>query len=595
MRFVVVAAVIAAALCSAALAGPAGTLDPSFGVGGRVVSDRIVTFDHLVEAPGGDVVASGRALDVNRSVLARYHSDGSIAASFGTGGFAEDDSIFTFLDLAIQADGKILAVALGTVTGTTDVRRYDSSGALDPTFDGDGILPATLASRLAVQPDGKIIVARQQKTPDNLDWDVRLDRYDASGSPDGSFGLAGSVVTDVGTRPSVQGMLLQPDGRILVTGTLAPFPTGKGYLLRYQSGGTLDPSFATGGKLLDTTLTRVGENVALQPDGKILTAKIDLARWDGTGNLDTTFGSSGSIVGTGKPSGIAVQPDGRIVVSSNAPSAPPLRRFTSSGNLDAGFGDAGIGQHVADLHALTALLLQADGRIVTAIAAERYFPLERFFGGTCGDTVTEAGEECDDGNATPGDGCEPGCCLADADGDGLCDAQDPCTGAAPTGAVVVFASLGSLDRQRFKVKGAVDFPSAPAFDPLANGVRIVLREPGRYLYDFTLPGGAFASSPGYGWTATGSPAHVWRFRGSVLPKPTTDTPNFADVVSLKIVRAMNTPGRVKFALKTIQVHDNPVSSLTAMLVLDPPTATSGSCAEVTLPCVPAGPAVRCRL
>jgi len=55
------------------------------------------------------------------------------------------------------------------------------------------------------------------------------------------------------------------------------------------------------------------------------------------------------------------------------------------------------------------------------------------------------------------------------------------------------------------------------------------------------------------------------------------------------------PNRLKFAVKTRFVREDPVSSVTATLVLDPPTATTGECAEVTLPCLASGTSVRCRL
>src|SRR4029453_7377905 len=159
--------------------------------------------------------------------------------------------------------------------------------------------------------------------------------------------------------------------------------------------------------------------------------------------------------------------------------------------------------------------------------------------------VVEGGEECDDGNATAGDGCEPGCCPADSDGDGRCDAHDPCTSPAPTDALVMFSGAGT-NHHKFKLKGSVELPSAPvAFDPLANGVRIVVREAGVYLYDFTLPGGALASPPGYGWTANG--ARIWKFTGSVTG-PYTGVPIFANVTSLKIARTTNMPNRLKFAV-----------------------------------------------
>jgi uncharacterized delta-60 repeat protein len=383
----------------------------------------------------------------------------------------------------------------------------------------------------------------------------------------------------------------QADGRILATGVTGS-PTSGSFLLRYTSGGSLDPSFGTGGMVLEAPPATVGDSLVLQPDGKILTSGFQLARRDSTGMLDLSFGVGGIANTFVAPK--AVQPDGRILGIATVDDVTRVRRLLPNGSVDVDFGDAGVGEATAGLHGVQTLLRQADGRIVTALIREHYFTLERLLGGTCGDTLVEGGEECDDGNTMAGDSCEPGCCLTDSDGDGRCDSHDSCTSPAPTDAIVVFSGVGT-NRRRFKVKGAVDLPSPATLDPLANGVRIVLREAGSFLYDFTLPGGPLGSPPGYGWTASGSPARAWKFRGSFRSVPTSGVPDFANVNSLKLTRTTNMPNRVKFAIKTTLVRDEPVSSITATVVLDPPTAAIGECAELTLPCVATASSVRCKL
>ena len=602
MRLPVAALAMAVGFCSFAVAGPAGTLDPSFGVGGRVVSNQLF-FTRIVQAPDGDIIAAGKSGVTNSGVLARYQSDGSLDPSFGTGGLIDDPTVFAapdagypgFYDLAIQADGKFLVVMTDRVTFDDVVRRHHPSGALDATFDGDGILSVPFASRVAVQVDGNIIVAsRAPVPPNNTDWDVRLSRFDSAGVPDSSFGSGGSVVTDVGYRPHSMRILLQPDGRILATGAFGNgTPASGAFLMRYLSGGSLDPSFGTGGKVLESSPSTVGSSLALQPDGKILTSGAQLARRDHSGMLDPTFGVGG--IGSTLLAPQAVQPDGRILGLAQAGDVILLRRLMPDGTVDIGFGDAGDGETSAGLHGVATLLRQADGRIVTAFLREHYFTLERHLGGTCGDTVVEGGEECDDANAISGDGCEPSCCLTDGDGDGRCDAYDPCTSPAAQDAQAVFSGVGT-NRRRFKVKGVIDLPMpAVALDPAANGVRIVLREAEDFLYDFTVPGGALGSPPGYGWTASGSPARAWKFRGSFGSVPSSGVPDFANVNSLKITRTTNMPNRVKFSLKTTLVRDEPGSSLTVTLVLDPPSAASGQCGELMLPCVATASSVRCKL
>jgi len=177
---VVVALLLALGFVSPAQAAP-GDLDPSFGTGGKVITD----FTDMLFRPSSDqaqelaLQADGKIVLAGSSyngaggdfALARYNPDGSLDTTFGTNGTVTTDfgadyeeSATTF---ALQADGKIV-VAGSSYNGTGDdfaLARYNPDGSLDPTFGTDGIVTTDFsgdsdsANDLALQADGKIVVA----------------------------------------------------------------------------------------------------------------------------------------------------------------------------------------------------------------------------------------------------------------------------------------------------------------------------------------------------------------------------------------------------------------------------------------------------
>jgi uncharacterized delta-60 repeat protein len=170
-----------------------------------------------------------------------------------------------------------------------------------------------------------------------------------AGDLDPTFGTGG-IVTRANTGANAAA--LQSDGKIVVAGSIATVqnPQQPG-LLRYNTNGTLDPSFGTGGEVLIA-----GNNagpafaVAIQTDGKILAAapdslKLTVFRFKTNGSLDTSFGSNGAatIQAAGRlfapaSGGIRLQPDGRILVATERIVA----RLLANGQLDSTFGSNGI-------------------------------------------------------------------------------------------------------------------------------------------------------------------------------------------------------------------------------------------------------------
>jgi len=228
-----------------------------------------------------------------------FDADGKATTDFGAG----DDCASAAID---QPDGKIVVAGYASNGSDDDfaVSRYNADGSLDATFDVDGKRMTDFGGGMdngfgvALQPDGSIVVAGG--TDDGVDGDFALVRYAPDGSLDPSFGTGGKVVTDVqGTDDRLADVVIQPDGRILVSGGSSDGTAYDFALARYQADGSLDDSFDHDG--LVTTDFGTGENralgVAIQSDGKIVAAgyfdtgsgqDFALARYNTDGSPDAT-------------------------------------------------------------------------------------------------------------------------------------------------------------------------------------------------------------------------------------------------------------------------------------------------------------------
>jgi uncharacterized delta-60 repeat protein len=223
-----------------------------------------------------------------------------------------------------------------------------------------------------------------------------LARYTTRGALDSSFGRGGKVLTDFGPPKRFdatgQAVALQSDGKVVVAGESSerrsPFPHVA--LARYTARGRLDPSFGRGGRVV--TDHGIAEAVAIQRDGKIVTAGfgfpgLGLARYTPDGKLDPSFGNAGKTVVSDFGSGgyataVAIQADGRIVAAGGVSGDFALARYTADGRLDPSFGDGG--KVVTDFgptqvncppcqpsaSGASAVAVERDGKIVAAGASD---------------------------------------------------------------------------------------------------------------------------------------------------------------------------------------------------------------------------------
>lgn len=150
-------------------------------------------------------------------------------------------------------------MAVGSAIGATGVdwglARFRPDGAPDTTFGSGGVVSTDFggdldfAAAVALQTDGRIVVAGVEGDDSGAGRDFALARYTAGGGLDATFGSGGRVTTDFGgDMDDAQGVAVQPDGRIVVAGSVITAAGSRDFgVVRYLPDGRLDPSFGGSG------------------------------------------------------------------------------------------------------------------------------------------------------------------------------------------------------------------------------------------------------------------------------------------------------------------------------------------------------------
>lgn len=265
--------------------------------------------------------------------VARYNSDGTLDTAFGT-----DGKVITDLDgyysercqsVVIQSDGKIVIGGYGqhfsNDTSYFILVRYNEDGTLDTTFGIDGKVIGTNGegNSIAIQSDGKILIGG------TYNWSFVIERYNPDGSLDNTFGLDGKVNTIFGTTSEANSLVLQNDEKILMGGySRNGFDNANFAVARYNTDGSLDSTFGTGGKAnIAFENVSVVHSLVIQPNGKILmggftdtginlpsTPNFALARLNTNGVVDNTFGSDGKVI---SPIGVSYSVGHSLDIHSN--------------------------------------------------------------------------------------------------------------------------------------------------------------------------------------------------------------------------------------------------------------------------------------
>ena len=392
----------------------AQTIDPTFGLNGVVVNEVTSGVDALYKMalqPDGKITAIGIAN--SKIVLSRYLPDGLLDATFGTAGIKTTTFSCNFgfgapVDIRLQSDNKILILARNG--NTTLLARYETNGAPDTNLGTNGIAIinnlvgtdiAEYCSRMRILDSGKIMILGNFQVLQQL----FMARYNSDGSVDTSFGTNG--FTTFSAPENYYGIravdfFQQSDEKIIVG--ISIMSQSAGYadfgLIRFQSNGQLDLSFATDGFVFtDIGVPNVHDlpnTLKLQPDGKILLAgsagsKFAIVRYNSNGSLDTTFNTTGiaSVTVGGayrECTDIEIEPNGKIVLAGYIGDDFASVRYKTDGTLDTAYGTNGVFKidfGTASYDYGSSIIRQPDGQFVMAgwtshFCTNRGFALTRF-------------------------------------------------------------------------------------------------------------------------------------------------------------------------------------------------------------------------
>ena len=350
-----------------------GTLDPTFGDGGRVVVDfgptadafgragrRYDVAEDVAVAPDGTVVVVGRSSlgydpdgrDADVAVL-RLDRAGRPVAGGGKLlldlGAAGRPTTEVARGVAVAPDGSAYLAA--TTGGATPLAfdpaspppvpttapallRLTPGGALDPAFGAAGVATVDLgpgdgrADDVAIDAAGRAVVAGGSRDAAGR-WDTAVARFLPNGTPDPTFGGGDGATIDAlafrtssthttGGDDRATSVALDAQGRIVVAG-----PTGRageGVVARYTAAGALDSTFGTAPPAPDLSPDRP----AALPGGRLLNLYV---------SADLT---------------VLAQPDGKLLVAGGDPDFPgfpgdriytylDVRRLDASGSYDQSF------------------------------------------------------------------------------------------------------------------------------------------------------------------------------------------------------------------------------------------------------------------
>lgn len=253
-----------------------GTLDGSFNFSGfadtpflmsGVAGMLIDTCNAVAVQSDGKVVAAGftQQFGPERVAVVRYAADGSLDGTFGMGGkVVIDASVGPTSDsaaqaLLIQPDGRVLVAGFAQGTSNSDFMmvRLERNGAPDLNFGSNGIVRTPVgtgsdyAYAMVLNPDESIVLAGQAQSSG---IDFALVKYNANGSVDTTFGTNGRVITPVGPGEDIAySLALMPWGSLVAAGSARISTTAQGSdiaAVAYKADGSLDRYFGNKGKLM---------------------------------------------------------------------------------------------------------------------------------------------------------------------------------------------------------------------------------------------------------------------------------------------------------------------------------------------------------
>ncbi len=379
----------------------AGSFDSTFNGNGKATYCFLDSghgeFNSEFQSTGKIIIGLSNVNNTNNNgaELIRFNYDGSVDTTFGINGIQNFNnySIFnntggTPVQLAIQADDKIIIMGLeqnNTFPNAYWIERCLPDGALDTGFNGTGYLElsfGTLQDRgycVAIQQDGKILLGGN--TGNTAEF-MNVARLNTNGTLDTTFGVSGAAKVAFSTLESTPiSIAVQPDGKIVLGGYTVTASAQDFALARFNGDGTLDTTFGVNGKVITTVdYTRSDRisKILLEPDGKIVAVghtsdsdnpRMAMTRYLANGTLDTSFGNNGIMITAdawGRYPSMARQLDGKYVLAGG-PSADifEIYRYNHDGTIDSTFGTNGfVNPFPATGGGAFTTLIQPDNKIV---------------------------------------------------------------------------------------------------------------------------------------------------------------------------------------------------------------------------------------
>jgi uncharacterized delta-60 repeat protein len=308
-----------------------GAPDPTFGGGDGVAiieSQAAEYLNAIAVQPDGKIVVGGSTGSASNGIVRRLNSDGSVDKQFGTDGLAVIDSggDEVVWGLAVQPDGKIVAVGETSVNSALAAYRLTAQGKPDNSFDEDGARGIDAGGRdvayaVALQPDGRIVVAGTKEFAGDHPL---VARFGTDGKPDESFGTDGwrSSPEDA----ELYSVAVERDGNIVAAGEYWEADASDGVVYRIPPSTSMFAP-AEGPARLDLGGNEEAYTLALHPDGKLV-----VGGWTSVGDdpvvwrlrpdltPDPAFGTNGSVNLGGNGfewvAGVGVQADGKIVAAA---------------------------------------------------------------------------------------------------------------------------------------------------------------------------------------------------------------------------------------------------------------------------------------
>lgn len=338
--------------------------------------------------PDGKVFAAGiGAMSTSDMTIARYTEAGILDTSWGGTGVVFTDvagDAQAAFGMLVQSDGKPIAIGYSLVGGSNyDVMaaRYHTDGSLDTTYGTGGIASVSAGGTQlprggAFDPDGNLVITGSAA---GVGIDFLIARLTTAGALDAGFGMS---TTNFGGTDVSLAVISYPDGRALQVGV----GNNNFGLARFLTNGSLDTTFGTGGTVSHDVagllFPETAAAVALYSNGKILvgghglevnsgTMAFVLTRYHSDGSVDSSFNGNG-VSYSPYPGAItdaaamAFQSDGKILLAGTIGSDFGITRFLPEGVVDSAFGTDGFvrSDFAGAYDTGWSLSVQSDGKII---------------------------------------------------------------------------------------------------------------------------------------------------------------------------------------------------------------------------------------